>query len=131
MFRDQAIIVLATVAAWLPTTQLLAAPPLQQTRVVGYYTAWSIYARKFEVSQVPADKLTVLATAVEWGVHLGYPGVANPAIGQVFGERIISSMFARVALGEMTAEESVEQAAARVEEIFSAWRDRGLVGGGE
>lgn len=80
---------------------------------------------------VPPDKLTVLAGAQEWGVYLGYPGVANPAIGQVFNEYIISSMFARVALGEMTAEESVAEASARVEEIFDEWRARGLVGGGE
>lgn len=79
----------------------------------------------------PPDKLKVLEGAADWGVWLGYPGVANPAIGQVFNEFIISSMFARVALGEMTAEESVAQAAERVEEIFAEWRERGLVGGGE
>ncbi|MCL4247401.1 MAG: ABC transporter substrate-binding protein [Anaerolineae bacterium] len=80
---------------------------------------------------MPPDKLKVLEGAAEWGVQLGYPGVANPAIGQVYNEFIISSMFGRVALGEMTAEESVAQAAARVEEIFAEWRARGLVGGGE
>lgn len=80
---------------------------------------------------VPPDKLKVLMGAQEWGVYLGYPGVASPAIGQVFNEFIISSMFARVALGEMTAEESVAQATARVEEIFAEWRAKGLVGGGE
>jgi multiple sugar transport system substrate-binding protein len=80
---------------------------------------------------MPPDKLTVLSGGAEWGVQLGYPGVANPAIGQVYNEFIISSMFARVALGEMTAEESVAQATARVEEIFAEWRARGLVGGGE
>jgi multiple sugar transport system substrate-binding protein len=80
---------------------------------------------------VPPDKLKVLTGAQEWGVYLGYPGFANPAIGQVFNEFIISSMFARVALGEMTAEESVAQASQRVEEIFAEWRERGLVGGGD
>lgn len=80
---------------------------------------------------MPADKLTVLAGASEWGVHLGYPGVANPAIGQIFGERVISSMFARAALGEATPEQAVADAAARAEEIFAEWRARGLVGGGD
>lgn len=80
---------------------------------------------------IPADKLAVLAGGAEWGVQLGYPGVANPAIGQVYNEFIISSMFARVALGEMTPEESVAAATARVEEIFEEWRARGLVGGGD
>jgi multiple sugar transport system substrate-binding protein len=79
---------------------------------------------------VPPDKLQVMNGAKDWGVYLGYPGVANPAIGQVFNEYIISSMFARVALGEMTAEESVAEATARVEEIFDEWRAKGLVGGG-
>jgi len=34
------------------------APKYHGRRVVGYYTAWSIYARKFEVSQIPAERLT-------------------------------------------------------------------------
>src|SRR5690606_5405500 len=45
---------------------------------------------------MPPNKLEVLAGAGEWGVHLGYPGVANPAISQVFGENIIPNMFAEV-----------------------------------
>jgi len=80
---------------------------------------------------VPANKLEVLVEAANRGVWLGYPGVANPAIGQVYAENIISNMFARVAQGEMTAEESVAQATERVEEIFDFWRERGLVGGGD
>lgn len=79
----------------------------------------------------PIDKLLALGDAVANGVWVGYPGYANPAIGQVFNEYVISSMFARVALGEMTAEESVAVAAARVETIFNEWRAKGLVGGGE
>jgi multiple sugar transport system substrate-binding protein len=80
---------------------------------------------------IPADKLEVLVEAAEQGVWLGYPGVANPAIGQVYAENVISNMFARVAQGEMTAEESVASAAERVEEIFEFWREKGLVGGGD
>jgi len=80
---------------------------------------------------VPADKLEVLAGAGEWGVHLGYPGVANPAISQVFSENIIPNMFAVVARGETTPEDAVEEATERVNAIFEDWRERGLVGGGE
>jgi hypothetical protein len=47
-------------------------------------------------------------------VHLGYPGVTNPAISQVFSENIIPNMVAKVALGEMTAEESVAEAHERI-----------------
>jgi multiple sugar transport system substrate-binding protein len=80
---------------------------------------------------VPPDKLAFLATVDDWSAWLGYPGVANPAVGQVFNEFIISGMVGRVALGEMTAEDSVAEAHARVEEIFQSWRERGLVGGGD
>lgn len=79
---------------------------------------------------VPPDKLAFLSTVNDWSAWLGYPGVANPAIGQVFNEFVISSMVARVALGQMTAEESVAEAAAHVEDIFNSWRAKGLVGGG-
>lgn len=79
----------------------------------------------------PPNKLEVLAGAAEWGVHLGYPGVANPAISQVFGENIIPNMFAEVARGDKTAEQAAADATERVEAIFEDWRARGLVGGGE
>ena len=76
-----------------------------------------------------SGKLSVLASADDWYVNLGYPGYANPAVSQVFDEKIISQMVARVVNGEMTAEESVELADQRVREIFEIWRDKGLVGG--
>jgi multiple sugar transport system substrate-binding protein len=79
----------------------------------------------------PPDKLQVLLEAADKGVWVGYPGYANPAIGQVFNEFIISNMMARVALGELTAEEAVQQAHDRIEAIFAEWREKGLVGGGD
>ena len=78
----------------------------------------------------PPNKFEVLKTVNDWSVHLGFPGVTNPAISQVFAESIIANMSAQVALGEKTAEESVAQAHERVEEIFADWRARGMVGGG-
>jgi multiple sugar transport system substrate-binding protein len=80
---------------------------------------------------MPPNKFEVLKTVNEWSVHLGYPGTSNPAIGQVFGENVIANMVSRVALGDMTAEESVALATERVEEIFAEWRAKGLVGGGD
>jgi len=80
---------------------------------------------------VPTNKFEILKTVNDWSVHLGYPGVTNPAISQVFSENIIPNMVARVAFGEMTAEESVAIATERVEEIFDEWRAKGLVSGGE
>ena len=80
---------------------------------------------------MPPDKLAVLGTVNEWSVHLGYPGVTNPAVSQVFAESIIPNMVASVALGEKTAEEAVADAHERIEEIFDEWREKGLVGGGD
>jgi len=79
---------------------------------------------------VPANKFEVLKTVNDWSVHLGYPGVSNPAISQVFAEHVIPNMSAQVALGEMSAEDAVVQATERIEEIFAEWRAKGLVGGG-
>lgn len=76
----------------------------------------------------PPSKLSVLSDSDE-RVHLGYPGVANPAIGEVYRENIITEMVARVAKGQMTAEESVRQADQQVRIIFQSWREKGLVGG--
>ncbi len=75
----------------------------------------------------PADKLKVLATVNDWSVYIGYPGVANPAVMQAFGENLVVNMVARVAKGEQTAEESVAEAHARAEEIFADWRARGYL----
>lgn len=76
----------------------------------------------------PADKLQVLETAEDWVTYLGYPGPANPAIGEIFGSNVIVTMMAEAALGEKTAEEAVADAEAQVNTIFEKWRDAGLVG---
>ena len=75
----------------------------------------------------PADKLKVLETVNEWSVYIGYPGTANPAVMQAFGENLVVNMVARVAKGEQSAEESVAEAHARAEEIFADWRARGYL----
>ena len=80
---------------------------------------------------VPADKLKVLETVNDWSVYIGYPGTANPAVMQVFGENTVVNMVASVALGEKTVEEAVADAHARAEAIFEEWRAKGLVGGGD
>lgn len=77
----------------------------------------------------PANKLALLTDALDWTVNIGYPGPANTAVGEVFGTFVIPNMFARVARGEQTAQESVEEATREVEAIFDHWRAEGLVGG--
>ena len=44
-------------SCWLGAFAQTNESPLS-TRVVAYYTAWSIYARNFNVADIPADKVT-------------------------------------------------------------------------
>lgn len=78
----------------------------------------------------PVDKLQLLRDADQTVTHLGYPGVANPAIVQVYAQQIISNMMAQAARGDKTPEEAVAEAEVLIEDIFAEWRERGLVGGG-
>jgi maltose-binding protein MalE len=75
-------------------------------------------------------KLTPLKNAVDWATNVGHPGPASPAIGEIFGTFVIPNMMARVARGQQSAEQSVEQATQESEQIFKKWRQEGLVGGG-
>jgi len=76
----------------------------------------------------PANKLEVLNTAKDWVTWLGYPGPANPAIGEVFGTNIIVTMMAEAARGEKTPEQAIADAETQINAIFDKWRDAGLVG---
>lgn len=76
----------------------------------------------------PADKLLVLNTAKDWVTWLGYPGPANPAIGEIFGTNLIVTMMAEAARGEKTPEQAIADAETQVNAIFDKWRDTGLVG---
>jgi len=77
----------------------------------------------------PADKLSVLKTALDWSTNVGRHGNANTAIGEVFGTFIVPNMYARAARGQQTPEESVAQAESQIKPIFANWRRRGLIGG--
>ena len=72
-------------------------------------------------------KLIPLMDAEKWSANVGYPGPASPAEGEIFGTFVIPNMFARVAQGKQTPEESVKQAAAECEKIFEKWRAQGLM----
>jgi len=76
----------------------------------------------------PANKLEVLNTAKDWVTWLGYPGPANPAIGEVFGTNIIVTMMAEAARGEKTPEQAIADAETQINAIFDKWREAGLVG---
>jgi multiple sugar transport system substrate-binding protein len=74
------------------------------------------------------DKLVTLKEAEKWSTNVGYPGSANPAEGEIFGTFILPGMFARVAQGKQSAEESVKQSAEQCKVIFDKWRAQGLIG---
>ncbi len=74
------------------------------------------------------DKLITLKDAEKWSVNVGFPGTSNPAEGEIFGTYVLPGMFARVAQGKQTAEESVKQAAGQCNSIFDKWRAQGLIG---
>jgi multiple sugar transport system substrate-binding protein len=79
----------------------------------------------------PPDKLAVLKDALDWSTNVGYEGSANTAIGEVFGTFILPNMFARVARGRQSAEQSVAAAERQIAPIFEKWRRRGLIGGAQ
>jgi multiple sugar transport system substrate-binding protein len=79
----------------------------------------------------PPDKLSVLKTANDWTVNLGWPGPANAMIGEAFNTFILSDMMAKAARGDMTPEEAVAEAETTLNEIAQRWRDEGLMGGGQ
>ena len=74
-----------------------------------------------------AGAADVLANAQEWSVNLGFPGSANPAIGDVFNRSVIPEMFARAALGRTSPAEAVADAHGQIETIYRTWRERRLI----
>ena len=46
---------------------------------------------------------------------------------EIFGTFVLPGMFARVAQGKQSAEESVKQAAGQCNIIFDKWRAQGLI----
>jgi multiple sugar transport system substrate-binding protein len=75
----------------------------------------------------PADAYALLAHTSDWSTNFGQPGYDNAAIGEIFDQYLVPRMFAAAARGEMTAEESVEAAEARMKPIFDKWRERGKI----
>ncbi len=78
---------------------------------------------------VPPDKLAILKTAEEWTVNLGWPGPANPAIGEVFATYVLPNMMAKAADGRLTPQEAVTEAEEVIKPIFEKWKQEGLIGG--
>ncbi len=75
----------------------------------------------------PAGRYGVLADVPATMTNLGNPGYANAATDEVRGTRIISTMFARAATGQMSPEEALDQADKAIGPIFDKWRDAGKI----
>ena len=75
----------------------------------------------------PPDKYRLLADAAGWATNAGHPGHTNAAIDEVLKTSLISQMFAAAARGEMSAEDSVRAADARIKPIYEKWREQGKI----
>ena len=75
----------------------------------------------------PTDKYGFLTTAMSWTTNVGHPGHTNAAADEVVKASLISQMFAAAARGEMSAEDSVRAAEAKIKPIFEKWREQGKI----
>jgi multiple sugar transport system substrate-binding protein len=100
---------------------------LQAKHMRDLHNAW-FSKDPFALPGERTDKLVTLKDAENWSTNVGYPGTANPAEGEIFGTYILPGMFARVAQGKQSAEESVKQSAEQCRVIFDKWRAQGLIG---
>jgi multiple sugar transport system substrate-binding protein len=70
---------------------------------------------------VPPSKYGVLRDSLLWTKNIGYPGYATAGVDEVLSSFVIPRMFARVAKGEVRAEESAQQTETEVKAILSRW----------
>ncbi|MGH8306735.1 MAG: extracellular solute-binding protein [Gammaproteobacteria bacterium] len=77
---------------------------------------------------VPANKLEVLRNAAQWTAWPGYPGVANPAVSEVYNTHLLSTMMAQAARGEKTPAQAVKDTAAQIDNIVAKWKAKGYIG---
>lgn len=81
----------------------------------------------FKLPDEADGKLKPLLDGIDWTVNVGFPGTANPAVGEVWNRFIIPNMMARAVRGEQTPADSVKRATGEARKIFDAWRERGLI----
>ena len=80
-----------------------------------------------ELVSAGTGRYALLDSAAAWTTNLGYPGMANAALEEVFEQAIVAKMFAAAARGELSAEEAVKRAHAQAVPIFDKWRERGKI----
>jgi len=87
----------------------------------------AVLATDVQSQAQPPDKYAFLAGAAGWSTNIGYPGYSNAATDEVINASIISQMFAAAARGEMSPEEAVKAAEAKIRPIFDKWREQGKI----
>ncbi|MGH8973824.1 MAG: ABC transporter substrate-binding protein [Acidimicrobiia bacterium] len=80
-----------------------------------------------DVRAQPPGKYALLADAPQWMTNLGHPGYTNAAVEEIFNQFLVPRMFAAAVRGEMTPEESVTAAEAKIKPIFDKWREQGKI----
>jgi multiple sugar transport system substrate-binding protein len=71
----------------------------------------------------PKGKYTILSTIAErYTTNVGFPGFANAGIDEVFNKFLIPQMFAQVAQGKLSPEDSAKAADNQIKDIFAKWR---------
>jgi multiple sugar transport system substrate-binding protein len=76
---------------------------------------------KLAADKYHPEDYVLLADAEKWSAYPGYPGHTTAGIDECFNTFVIPDMFARVAKGEMSAEDSAKQAEADMKRIFAKW----------
>ena len=87
------------------------------TGSLGY---WSQPLKAYAASEVwqSDPKLAFFKTAMDTPFNDGYAGPVNPAAGSVLADWVLVDMFARVATGESTPEDSIRQAVRGVKRYY-------------
>jgi multiple sugar transport system substrate-binding protein len=77
----------------------------------------------------PPTKYKVLEDVAKWTTNTGYPGYANAAIDEITGSKLISKLFQKGsgAYGNLTVEEAVKEAETWCKDIFTKWKEKGLL----
>ena len=70
----------------------------------------------------PQNKYAVLGDVLDWATNVGYPGYATAAIDEAFKTWVIPTMFAKVARGDVSAEDAAKTAEAEYKRIFARWQ---------
>jgi multiple sugar transport system substrate-binding protein len=110
-------------------SQLYEFPVFPKTNAQGKLFSKGGWLDKDPFKSNPTNKLALLKNAEKWSTNVGYPGPANPAIGEIFDTNVLPNMMAAAAKGQRSPKEAVADAEKQIKQIFQKWRQKGLIGG--